>query len=99
MAFGEFRRRCRVTRWCSISDSDSELVELELEDDDELEEELELDMSIIINQKHKFRSDFPNEDSEVKWTGQGCEEENWTKGFSRVLGESQNLVYGLNVRN
>ena len=45
MALGEFRRRCRVTRWCSISDSDSELVELELEDDDELEEELELDMS------------------------------------------------------
>ena len=45
MTLGEFRRRCRVTRWCSISDSDSELVELELEDDDELEEELELDMS------------------------------------------------------
>lgn len=58
MAFGEFRRRCRVTRWCSISDSDSELVELELEDEDELEEELELDMSKYLS-KTSFQKWFP----------------------------------------
>jgi len=92
---GEFRRRCRVTRWCSISDSDSELVELELEDDDELEEELELDMSKYL-QKYHFRSDFPNEDSVVKWTAlQGCEED-------LELNERKSTwayVNGLNVRN
>lgn len=82
MALGEFRRRCRVTRWCSISDSDSELVELELEDDDELEEELELDMSEYL-QKYHFRSDFPNEDSVVKWTAYwtGLWRRSRTKGF------------------
>ena len=79
---GEFRRRCRVTRWCSISDSDSELVELELEDDDELEEELELDMS---KQKYHFRSDFPNEDSVVKWTAY------WTGLWRRSRTERKDL--------